>query len=78
MVQLLNLMRIMLLAKLTNTSRKKAGKQQLELIFQLETIRDQSLQKVLLKEELLRHYQSSRFCFKHTLIGTQYLVPCMF
>ena len=43
MGQLFNLMRIMLLASLTNTTRKKAGKQQFEIIFQLEIIRDQSL-----------------------------------
>ena len=40
MVQLFNLMRIMLLSQLTNTSQIKAGKQQLETIFQLEIIRD--------------------------------------
>ena len=40
MVQLFNLTRIMLLAWLTNISRRKAGKQQLEIIFQLEIIRD--------------------------------------
>ena len=39
-VQLFNLMRIMLLASLTNTSPRKAGKQQLEIIFQLQIIRD--------------------------------------
>ena len=40
MVQLLNLTQIMLFTQLTNTSRIKAGKQQLEAIFQLEIIRD--------------------------------------
>ena len=32
-------MQIILLAQLTNASQKKAGKQQLETIFELETIR---------------------------------------
>ena len=40
MVQLFNLMRIMLLAQLTKTSQRKAGKQQLEIISQLEIIID--------------------------------------
>ena len=40
MVHLFNLMRITLLAELTNTSQRKAGKQQLEIILQLEIIRD--------------------------------------
>ena len=40
MVQLFNLMRIMLLAQLTKTSQRKEGKQQLEIISQLEIIID--------------------------------------
>ena len=45
MVQLFNLMRIMLLAQMVNTSWRNAGKQQLEIIFQTEIIRDQILSK---------------------------------
>ena len=40
MVQLFNLMQIMLLAELTNTSRRKGNKQKLEIIYQLEIIKD--------------------------------------
>ena len=40
MVQLFNLMRIILLAQMVNTSWRNAGKQQLEIIFQTEIIRD--------------------------------------
>ena len=39
-VQLFNLMRTMLLALSSNTSRRNKAKQQLENIFQLEIIRD--------------------------------------
>ena len=38
-------MRIMLLAQMVNTSWRNAGKQQLEIIFQTEIIRDQILSK---------------------------------
>ena len=63
------------------TSQRKAGKQQLEIIFQLLEIR--VCKKVLLKEEILPRYHNSRFLFnsryfEHMLILTKYLVPCMF
>ena len=59
MVQLFNIKRIMLLASLANTSRRKVGKQQLEIIFQLEIIDTRVCKKVLLKKEILPYYQSS-------------------
>ena len=61
---------------MTNTSRRKAGKQQLEIIFRV-------CKKVLLKEEILRHYQHSWFFlhfryFEHSVILTKCLVTCVF
>ena len=44
-----------------NTLRGKAGKQQLEIIFQVEIIEIRVWKKGLLKEEILPHYQNSRF-----------------
>ena len=48
-------MRIMLLGEFTNTLQRKAGRQQLEIIFQLEILEIRVCKKVLLKEEILLH-----------------------
>ena len=46
---------------MTNTSRRKAGKQKLEIIFQLKIIRDRVCKKGFVKKEILQHYQNSKF-----------------
>lgn len=52
MVQLFSLMQIMLLPLQISTLRRKAGKQQIDIIFIVR-------KKVLSKEKILSHYQNS-------------------
>ena len=65
----------MLLVQLTNTSQRKAGKKQLEIIFQLEIIG--VCKKSFLEKNFYPIIKILIF-FKNTLILTKCLVNCMF